>query len=32
MDNIQGKVQEEMNNVNPEKKEEILSSFSTFKS
>ena len=32
MDNIQGKVQQELNNVDTEKKEEILSSFSTFKS
>lgn len=32
MDNIQGKVQEELNKVNPEEKEEILANFSTFKS
>lgn len=32
MDNIQGKVQEELNNVNPEKKDEILADFATFKS
>lgn len=32
MDNIQGKVQEELNNVNPEEKDEILANFSTFKS
>lgn len=32
MDNIQGKVEKELNNVNSEKKEEILSNFSTFKS
>jgi hypothetical protein len=32
MDNIQGKVEKELDNVNPEKKEEILSNFSTFKS
>ena len=32
MENIQGKVQEELNNVSPEKKEEILANFSTFKS
>ncbi len=32
MDNIQGKVQDELNKVSPEKKEEILANFSTFKS
>lgn len=32
MDNIQGKVQEELNKVNPEEKDEILQNFSTFKS
>jgi len=32
MDNIQGKVQEELNKVNPEEKDEILANFSTFKS
>lgn len=32
MENIQGKVQEELNNVSSEKKEEILANFSTFKS
>lgn len=32
MENIQGKVQEELNNVSTEKKEEILANFSTFKS
>jgi len=32
MADIQGKVQEELNKINPEKKDEILSSFSTFKS
>jgi hypothetical protein len=32
MENIQGKVQEELNKVSPEKKDEILANFSTFKS
>ena len=32
MDNVQGKVQEELNNINPEKKDEILQNFNTFKS
>jgi hypothetical protein len=32
MENIQGKVQEELNNVSPEKKDEILQNFTTFKS
>lgn len=32
MDNIQGKVQEELNKIDPEKKDEILESFTTFKS
>jgi len=32
MDNLQGKVQEELNKINPEKKDEILQNFSNFKS
>jgi hypothetical protein len=32
MENIQGKVQAELNNVSPEKKDEILQNFTTFKS
>jgi len=32
MDNLQGKVQEELNKIDPEKKDEILKSFTTFKS
>ena len=32
MENIQGKVQAELNNVDPQKKEEILQNFTTFKS
>jgi len=32
MADIQGKVKEELNNIKPEKKDEILSNFSTFKS
>ena len=31
MDNLQGKVQEELNNIQPEKKDEILENFNTFK-
>lgn len=32
MENIQGKVQEELNNISPQMKDEILANFSTFKS
>lgn len=32
MDNLQGKVQEELNKIDPEKKDEILKNFTTFKS
>jgi Protein of unknown function (DUF3243) len=32
MADVQGKVTEELNNINPEQKDEILANFSTFKS